>query len=242
MPIHAMLVNLYNVLSSLKTQVGAYSNKSTGLHIGISLPGQNQDTLDYVKLALFLGDEYVLQQFGRQSNSYARSSLNAIRRTVADHTSIWDIQKVAANMRAGMMKSASEIISMMNRERTVTINMKSGYVEFRSAGNDYMADFAKLRNTVLRYANAYAVAMDPTAYRQEYAKKLMKLVNPENNDELRVFMNYVSGANPDKNALKRILANRQGKDGNPNLQIQRPPAPKLPADPVKPNTPPAQQQ
>ena len=39
---------------------GAYANSSTGFHMGVSLPHRG-GAVDYVKLALFLGDEHVLK-------------------------------------------------------------------------------------------------------------------------------------------------------------------------------------
>jgi len=52
-------------------RTGAYTNSSTGLHMNVSVP--NQDKLDFVKLAMFLGDNYILEQFGREGNTYCKS-------------------------------------------------------------------------------------------------------------------------------------------------------------------------
>ena len=58
---------------------GAYTNESTGLHVGVSLPGIGGN-IDYVKLALFLGDKYVLDLFDRDGNTYCKSAFDKISR------------------------------------------------------------------------------------------------------------------------------------------------------------------
>jgi hypothetical protein len=79
-----------------------------------------------------------------------------------------------------------------------SINMKDNYVEFRSAGGDYLSKesdqgMAFLENTLLRYVRALAIAGDPTAERQEYAKKLYKLISPEGDTTLDLFSKFATG-------------------------------------------------
>jgi hypothetical protein len=53
-----------------------------------------------------------------------------------------------------------------------------------------------LENTMLRFARAMAIAGDPSAERQEYAKKLYKLVTQDNEqyaDQLRLFSEFSAG-------------------------------------------------
>ena len=78
LPISEMLSDLDKVVK-WAGRIGAYTNDSTGLHMNVSVPGLSRNNLDYVKLAIFLGDEYVLEQFGRAGNSYCKSAMKAIR-------------------------------------------------------------------------------------------------------------------------------------------------------------------
>ena len=48
---------------------GAYTTEKTGLHMNVSVPGFDPENLDYVKLALLLGDKYLLERFGRSANT-----------------------------------------------------------------------------------------------------------------------------------------------------------------------------
>ena len=66
--INEALKQMQQVLEFIREH--GYTNTSTGLHINISVPDYNVDKLDYVKLAIFLGDKYVLEQFDRLSNHY----------------------------------------------------------------------------------------------------------------------------------------------------------------------------
>ena len=56
----------------------AYTNSSTGLHMGVSIP-YKEGNVDYLKLILFLGDEHVLQEFERESNTYTKAAMRDIR-------------------------------------------------------------------------------------------------------------------------------------------------------------------
>jgi len=61
LPVNEMLADLKKVKAWADSR-GCYTNKSTGLHINISVPNYSLRDLDYVKLALLLGDEYILKE------------------------------------------------------------------------------------------------------------------------------------------------------------------------------------
>jgi hypothetical protein len=208
---------------------GAYANKSTGFHMSVSMPGHEGDNLDYVKLALFLGDEYVLDQFGRSANTYARSAISKIRDS-ADKKLQEDSSRadsVLSTMRIHLNQLATKALaSSSGFGKFTSINPKNNYIEFRSAGgSDYFADMKKIQNTLMRYARATNIAMNPEAEKQEYAKKLYKLLTKTNtqqvvdpktgskrtvtksgndDDAIAIFSRYVSGELP-KSALKGFL-------------------------------------
>ena len=208
---------------------GAYANKSTGFHMSVSMPGHEGDNLDYVKLALFLGDEYVLDQFGRTANTYARSAISKIRDS-ADKKLQEDSSRadsVLSTMRTHLNQLATKALaSSSGFGKYTSINPKNNYIEFRSAGgSDYFADLNKIQNTLMRYARATNIAMNPEAEKQEYAKKLYKLLTKTNtqqvvdpktgskrtvaksgndDDAISIFSRYVAGELP-KSALKGFI-------------------------------------
>jgi hypothetical protein len=72
-----------------------------------------------------------------------------------------------------------------------------------------------LENTLLRYVQALAIAGDPTAYRDEYAKKLYKLISPEGDDTLNLFSKFATGE-IDQEKLKTEWARKTLEKDDPS--------------------------
>ena len=199
MPIDQMLDQLKKVREWARER-GCYTNDSTGLHINVSLPKYN-GPLDFVKLALLLGDQYVLDQFGRSSNTYTKSALGIVRDRVRNAPK--QAEALLDKMRGHMEDLASRAIHSGETSKYTSINTKEGYIEFRSPGGDWLDEnFDKVENTLLRFTVALKAATDPEAYREEYLKKLYKLLEPTTagektgSDTVRYFADYVAGKIP----------------------------------------------
>jgi hypothetical protein len=187
----------------------AYTNQSTGLHMGVSVPYKGGD-VDYLKLILFLGDEYVLQSFGREANTYTKSAMKGFRE---------NIRSGRADPAGALMLMKNNLIEFAQREiqkgvgtgKYTSAHIQDGYIEFRSAGGDWLAeesaDPQKLSSTMLRYARAMQIAANPAEERREYAKKLYKLVAPEGDSQLALFSQFAAGA-IDKDELKKQWAEK----------------------------------
>ena len=170
MPVLQMLDKLEKVLDFVRYENG-YTNESTGLHIGVSMEGTHSSNLDYVKLALFLGDEYVLDQFRRLSNSYCKSAIEKIEsKTMQMQENPGILEAYLNDLRAGLSSEVGKAIMSCNSDKYTSINVHEGYVEFRSMGGNYLEELPKIKNMVLRYIQAYAVAIDPEAEKKEYLK------------------------------------------------------------------------
>jgi hypothetical protein len=216
LPLDELLSDL-NKVKAWADQQGCYTGKAnkTGLHINVSVPGYDLSKLDYVKLALLLGDEYVLQQFGRSAESYAKSSMDKVREIVRQNPD--RAQALLDKMRGHMDQFASRAIQSGSTEKFVSINTldKNGYIEFRSPGGDWLnANFDKIENTLMRFTVAMAAAIDPDAYREEYQKKLYKLLTRDqdknNMDTIKHFADYVAGKIP-RAALRSFVKQAQLK-------------------------------
>ena len=176
---------------------GCYTNKSTGLHMNISVPNMTIDNLDYVKLALFLGDEHVLKEFDRTYNSYAKSAMKIVREKIEQNPE--NATALLAKMKEHVNAAASKLVHSGITNKYTSINTKDKYVEFRGPGGNYLNDdIPKLINTALRAAQALRIATDDGAYKQEYAKKLYKLISPEGewtdpNNSVALFSRYALG-------------------------------------------------
>jgi hypothetical protein len=197
----------------------AYTNSSTGLHMGVSLPRiQAEDDndragIDYVKLILFMGDKYVLEKFGREANTYTASALEKFKQNIRGGRS--DPAGVVKLLKHGLTELAyRELQKGVGTSKYTSAHIQNGYIEFRSPGGDWLAkadeEIGILENTMMRFARAMQIAGDPAAERQEYAKKLYKLVTADNEqyaDQLRLFSEYSAGT-IDKEQLKKQWAEK----------------------------------
>jgi hypothetical protein len=197
MPLLTALEKLQEVCdwANDSTEGNAYTNSSTGLHMGVSVPFKGGD-VDYLKLILFLGDEYVLQQFGREANTYCKSAMSKFKENIKGGRS--DPMSVIKLMQHGLLELAhKEIQKGVGDGKYTSAHIQKGYIEFRSPGGDWLAeesaDPEKLQSTMLRFARAMSLAANPAEERREYAKKLYKLVAPEGDSDLALFSQFASG-------------------------------------------------
>lgn len=208
LPIDELLNDLDKVKQWADSR-GCYTNKSTGLHINVSVPDFSIDKLDYIKLALLLGDKYVLEQFDRLGNTYAKSAMDKIVDRVRQHPE--DAQMLLGKMKEGLDTLATKIIHSGATDKYTSINTKKGYIEFRSPGGNWLGDkfFNQIKPTLLRFVVALDAAMDPEKYRDEYLKKLYTLLKPKSKeDTLSYFAKYAAGELP-KQALKSFIRQAQ---------------------------------
>jgi hypothetical protein len=222
LPIEELLSDL-NKVKAWADRTGCYTNDSTGLHINVSVPGWSGDLnqLDYVKLALLLGDEFVLSSFGRTGNTYAKSAMGKIRDAVRRNPD--RAQELMDKMKSGMDQLASKIVHGRSTEKYTSINVKNGYIEFRSPGGDWLNDnFAEIENTLRRFTVALSAAVDPEAYREEYLKKLYKLLDVSGEkDPLSYFAKYSAGELPRaalKSFVRQAQAERKVKSGKADAE------------------------
>jgi len=208
LPLEEMFSDLDKV-KKWADEKGCYTNSSTGLHINVSVPEFSVDNLDYIKLALLMGDKYVLEQFDRLGNTYAKSAMDKIVDRIKQRPE--DAEMLLVKMKEGLGKLATKVIHSGATEKYTSINTKTGYIEFRSPGGDWLSDkfFNQIKPTLSRFVVALDAAMDPEKYRDEYLKKLYKLLQPKSKeDTLSYFAKYAAGELP-KAALKSFIKQAQ---------------------------------
>ena len=195
LPIDVILNDL-NKVKRWADSYGCYTNDSTGLHINISVPDYSRDKLDFVKLAILMGDEYVSDSFGRLGAYYAKSAMGMIRDNVRSRPEA--VADALEKMRTHMNTAASKAIHAGVTQKFTSINVKDGHIEFRSPGGDWLGEnFNKIENTLLRFTVAMSAALNPEMYREEYLKKLYKILNPEGQkdeygDMIQEFSKYMA--------------------------------------------------
>lgn len=195
----------------------AWTNDSCGFHIGVSIGGQSKLAIDPIKLVLFLGDEHILKTFGRQLNQYSQSALKSLKKSV-EHDTPRYIDVSMGVIKQGVNKIATDFIIQGMLERTnryLSVSVKNNYVEFRSAGGNYLDQKKLIVSTLLRYVRAMAIAADPNAEREEYLKKIYKLFNEnkttQSKDSIDMFAKFVAG-DIDLETLKHELYRKHSID------------------------------
>lgn len=166
------------------------TNTSTGLHVTMSWNGEPDAPMDDngtregeevnpVKLAVLLGDKYLLSTFGRANNSYAKSQIKTLQQAAqelkSDPDNIKSIKKIESIIGKGI-----------NRGKFSSINFKdmkdresgSQLIEFRiGGGTDYHLNFNTVAKAVIRYAETLRAAYDDNMYKKDYVKALFKVIN-----------------------------------------------------------------
>ena len=213
LPIDELLSDL-NKVKAWADRTGCYTNDSTGLHINVSVPGWSggNEKLDYVKLALLLGDKHVLESFGRMGNTYCKSAVDIVQKRVKQNPDA--AKNLLDQMRGQLNQMATKAIHSGSTEKYTSINTKDGYIEFRSPGGDWLNNnFAEIEGTLRRFSVALTAAVDPEMYRKEYLKKLYKMLDVGGEkDPLTHFARYAAGELP-KAALKSFIRQAQLERG-----------------------------
>ena len=223
MPLLMALEKLQAVTDWANSNDGnAYTNSSTGLHMGVSVPFKGGD-VDYLKLILFLGDEYVLQKFGREANTYCKSAMSKFKENIKGGRA--DPAGALKLMQHGLLELAhKEIQKGVGDGKYTSAHIQNGYIEFRSPGGDWLAeenaDPAVLQNTMLRFARAMSLAANPSEERREYAKKLYKLIAPEGDSEFALFSQFAAGELTAEQLKKRWAEKTIGTEKKMNQRFR----------------------
>ena len=124
---------------------------------------------------------------------FAKSSFAKIQNLLSDPVKLSQAMTI---MRSGLSQYAVQSLQslLIQKDKYVSVNLKKSYIEFRSAGGDYLNQQELIVNTILRYVKAFSIAADPTAERKEYAKKLYKLLDQESTpNSVQLFSLFSSG-------------------------------------------------
>ena len=186
-----MLEEMRDMFRALSVQ-GTETNHSTGLHVTMSWHGENpklkKDEDDEffgtaatgpnkLKMATLLGDEYLLDQFGRRNNSYTKSQQRNVSKA-AERLSDGDLKnmdKMEDELSKGIDDGKFNTIHFKaEKDRTSGTNL----VEFRiGGGEDYHieSNFNKIVKAVVRYATVME-AGHTDKYEADYAKAIARTV------------------------------------------------------------------
>lgn len=143
-----------------------------GLHVGVSIP-DIQKKIDPLKLALFMGEDYLLKLYNREGNGHVKAMLLDVLKK-AETTGF------VPNQKEEMLSVARDALTnAATKYRTANLTkLTKGYIEFRIAGGGgYHKRAEDIKATVGRYLTIIELACDPDAERQEYLKKVAKFLD-----------------------------------------------------------------
>jgi len=155
------------------------TNESTGLHVTMSWNGE-QTPANKLKMAVLLGDKYLLGLFDRENNTYTKSQLDNVAKGISD------LMKNPANLKT--LSAVEEILSSkVSDNKFSSINFKdatnkagNNLIEFRIAGgDDYHMKTTDIVKSVVRYAAIMQAGHDPEAFRKDYILALYRLIGKE---------------------------------------------------------------
>lgn len=220
MPLPQAIEALDKMFAWANSKGYVYANGSTGFHVNVGMAGNTPDRIDTLKLLMLMGDQKILKDFGRDSNSYCESMMNrVVKQLKSSYTGQGErdelLQSIKTKTWDGLRKLASKFVNRaQSGDKFVSVNNKGKYIEFRGPGGDWMSQQDKMRNTILQVSRAYAMAADPVEGQQDYLKKVYKLLSgmdeKKGDDRLQVFADWSMGKISNEELANQLRA-RQGK-------------------------------
>lgn len=224
------LLFLEEIFSIIEETPELQTNATTGFHINIGtfrfplLTAHNvpkPDDMDLFKLAVFMGETYLLDIFNRSRNSYAQKVIDRLK---SHNDNLENVlapvgqENVKEDLRSGDRKKVEKLrmglqtAMMRSSEKYSSVNLtklSQGYLEFRFAGgSNYHTKIKEIKTSIGRLVFALAVSMDPMLYREEYLKKIYMLFQLKGNPSLPAPLFGLPFGIPD--LYKKMINTKQG--------------------------------
>ena len=191
-----MLAEMEKFFTWFKSE-GVETNNSTGLHITMSYNPQEGETVNHeegsslvtankVKMAVLLGDQYLLSEWGRSGNSYTKSQLESLKKAIQN-------LKVEGKGTDAIKNAEKFLEDNISSDKFRSIHFKgqtdsktnTKLIEFRiGGGEDYHTEFKRVFSSVVRYATTM-IAGHTDQYEGDYVKALSRLLNKMNDISAR---------------------------------------------------------
>lgn len=148
------------------------TNTATGLHVNIgSWNRTDWNQVDWLKFLIVYRADRALQAFGREINRYAVDKLDTI---------ISDLENKSLDQFYENISMINQIVIRLSPKMSA-VNLSKlstrGHIEIRApGGKNYHLKTNEMVNQIQRAVRALEIASDPDAYKNEYIKKLYKIL------------------------------------------------------------------
>lgn len=162
---------------------------STGFHVNMSFKGYDMKKFDWLKLLMFVEEGAIYKDFeNRKGNNYATSLMSYFDGTLSIDSNIGSkkyYDAIGKNSASGM----NRIKEKLRAGKFFGVNFSSiikgsdnARIEFRYMGGRYHLKKKQVVENILRYAAWMRIALDPNYKKEEYIKKMMRMVAKQEED------------------------------------------------------------
>jgi len=161
-----------SVFALINEDENLFTESATGLHINIgSWDGNDWNRVDWLKFLIVYRADRALAAFERQFNSYASDNLPRI----VDDLEANSLEAFYDNIDTvnNTVRKLSPKMSAVNLSKLPS----RGHIEIRApGGTEYHKKTDEVINQIRRAVRALEIASDPNAYKNQYVKKLHKML------------------------------------------------------------------
>jgi len=177
MDIDEGIESVKSVFDMINSDENLFTESGTGLHINIgSWRGAEWNQVDWLKFLIVYRADRALTAFERQFNTYASDQLPRI------------IDDLEANSLEAFYDNIDTVNSVVRKlsPKMSAVNLSKlptrGHIEIRApGGTEYHKKTDEVINQIRRAVRALEIASDPDSYKNQYIKKLHKMLGKRKN-------------------------------------------------------------
>lgn len=160
------------------------TNKSTGLHINLSIIGKEHQDYDFLKMMVLFDENHTASMFNRLGNRFTLQMRNRLREVISRHvgSDASAIDGVFKNNDTSkllpLLKVLGQIASTTFDKYASVKDRGNGVFEFRGmGGTDYHTKFNEIRKKIVHMAYILKAGSDDKMFAQEYIRKVFLMLD-----------------------------------------------------------------
>lgn len=169
--------SIQQVFELIESNEYLYTDSSTGLHINIGTwKGNEWKSVDWLKFLIVYRADQTLIEFERQFNGFAKDRLPDI---------IQDLESNSLEAFYDNIDTVNKTVMNLSPPKNSAVNFKKltkedGSIEIRApGGTNYHKKLQQVITQIRRAIRALEIASDPNSYKNQYIKKLHKMLSQQ---------------------------------------------------------------